>query len=874
MNPPSIIAHYRIVSKLGEGGMGAVYRATDTKLNRDVAIKVLPPAFAADAARMQRFEREAQVLASLNHPNIAAIYGIEEGAIVMELVDGADLAGPLPLDTAIHYARQIAAGLEAAHEKGIVHRDLKPANIKVTPDGTVKILDFGLAKTTEQAAASSAMGATVSPTLSLEMTQAGMILGTAAYMSPEQARGKPTDKRADIWAFGVVLYEMIAGRRAFEGEDVAHTMAAVIMQEPSFDGIPASLHALLKSCLEKDPKKRLRDIGDVWRLMDGQSSAPVANVRPAPAGFRLTLAVSIVAALALAAAGALAFLHFREQPPAAPVTRFSIAFGTDVVQQPAISPDGRLLVVSTTVVGQGQHLVLRSLDNLESRTLPGTDTAIQPFWSPDSRYIGFSAVNKLKFLDSHGGPAQSLAEVSGFRGGAWSSDGTILYASNSAPLKYIRSSGGTPADALAVPMRASAPVFLPDGRHFLFTATVEALDQGGIFLGSLDRRDPENRQPRRLLPDLSRAVLAPAAGERKSAPDRLILLFVRDNTLMGVGFDAKALHTSGDAYPVAERVARAGTLGFERFAASFTGTLVYEAQTAADRKLTWYDRQGKELGTVGDPGSYRSVSLSPDGTQLAVDREVNGNADIWLYDQARDSKIRLTSDASAETNPLWSPDGKSIAFNSGRDNKQAIYRKPASGAGNDELMVADPGTIYDWSRDGKYLAVAGSPGATSLRDLFAIDVEGRHKPIPMVTTKFRDDQGRFSPDVKFIAYKSNETGRDEIYVQPFPAGAKGERWPISAGGGTMPRWSRDGRELYFISQGKLMVAPVQLTPVFHAGIAKELFTSPINGRGGGSSVCWDLTPDGKRFIVVTQQTTPQEPLTVVLNWPTVSFPRE
>jgi predicted Ser/Thr protein kinase len=481
------IAHYQVTAKLGEGGMGEVYRATDTKLHRDVAIKVLPQSFAQDAERMTRFTREAQVLASLNHPNIAQIYGVEDHALVMELVEGETLTGPLPLETALDYAHQIADALEAAHEKGIVHRDLKPANIKVTPQGLVKILDFGLAKAAEEPAGN----ADNSPMLTISPTRFGLILGTAAYMSPEQARGKPVDKRADIWAFGVVLYEMLTGQRLFKGDTISDTLAAVLKEEPDLERVPTKVRKLLRSCLEKDPKKRLCDIGDSWKLLD---DAPQAQVRLS----KLPWAVAVVFALA---AVALAFVHFRETTPTKTLLRSTITLPDNTnLHSFAISPDGRHVAIAAELNGKRQ-LWLRALDALQALPMPGTDDATYPFWSPDNRYIGFFAQHKLKKIAAGGGPAQSLCDVLDGRGGSWSRDNVIVFSPNSlspVAIQRISAFGGVPVEATARKGLSRFPMFLPDGRHFLYEVILAPARENGVHLSSLD-----DKEDRRLLPDES-----------------------------------------------------------------------------------------------------------------------------------------------------------------------------------------------------------------------------------------------------------------------------------------------------------------------------------------------------------------------------------
>jgi hypothetical protein len=477
------IAHYHITGKLGEGGMGELYRATDTKLHRDVAIKVLPQSFAQDTERMARFTREAQVLASLNHPNIAQIYGVEDRALVMELVEGDTLKGPLPMETALDYARQIADALEAAHEKGIIHRDLKPTNIKVTPQGVVKVLDFGLAKAAEEPAGN----AENSPTLTISPTRAGLILGTAAYMSPEQARGKPVDKRADIWAFGVVLYEMLTGQRLFKGETISDTLAAVLKEGPDLERVPAKVRRLLQICLEKDPKKRLQAIGD-WRLL--LEEGPVA----APSRPRLAIGASIVAGVLFVALAILSFVHFRPVSPQKTMLRYTIAApeNTTNLHSFAVSPDGRLLAIAAEVKGKRQ-LWLRALDSLQTQPMPGTDDAKFPFWSPDSRYIGFFAQGKLKKIAANGGPAQSLCDAADGRGGSWNREDVILFSPNSGvAIQRISAAGGRPVDVIGPKGLPRFPVFLPDGRHFLYLVPAASERQNGIYLSSLDGK--ENRR--------------------------------------------------------------------------------------------------------------------------------------------------------------------------------------------------------------------------------------------------------------------------------------------------------------------------------------------------------------------------------------------
>ena len=579
LSPDDQFGPYQIVSKLGSGGMGEVYRARDCKLQRDVAIKVLPAALANDAQYMARFEREAQMLAAQNHPNIATVYGIEQGALVMELVEGADLKGPLPLDEALAIARQIAAGLEAAHERGIIHRDLKPANIKLTPVGVVKILDFGLAKSASESNAASASNATVSPTLSLEMTRAGMILGTAAYMSPEQARGKQVDKRTDIWAFGVVLYEIVTGKRLFQGEDLTETLASVVKDKPDLTGVPANVRRLLD---EKDPKKRLRDIGDMELLLaEAEPAAPSAAT--APSRSRLGWMSWAVAAIATLALAALAFFHIREQPLERQVLQYTLAPPTSNISNLAVSPDGRHLVMSATGEG-GQRLWVRSLDSLESQALPGTENALHPFWSPDSRYIAFFAQDKLLKISMNGGPTQTLCDAPVPRGGSWGSGNVIVFApyNGNNGLSRVSAGGGVP-----VPLTRNEatgnhrwPLFLPDGRRFLYLATGGANSgkDNGIRVASLDppaRGDNPNGRP--LVPDEAKpGYLPPVPGNPLGH-----LLFVRQGTLMAQPLDPQSLDPEGDLFPVAERVSPGTSGGNYLYSAAANGVLIFRSGGSA-----------------------------------------------------------------------------------------------------------------------------------------------------------------------------------------------------------------------------------------------------------------------------------------------------
>jgi serine/threonine protein kinase len=672
------LGNYEIVGPLGAGGMGEIYRAKDTKLDREVAIKVLPPAYAQHPERLARFEREAKVLASLDHRNIATIYAVEESpdgkALVMELVKGQTLKGPVPLDTALKYAAEIASALDAAHEKGITHRDLKPANIIVTPDGTIKVLDFGLAAVTQPSQREGEIGTNVA-TLSMSPTQAGMIMGTAAYMSPEQARGQTVDRRADIFSFGVVLYEMLTGRQLFHGETVSDILASVLKEDPSLDDVPEQVRPLLKRCLEKDPKKRLQAIGDWDLLLASGASSPAL---PAPSQSR-SHAVSIVAALATLAAIGLGVVHFRETPPEAPLIQTTILppektqfnFATNWGPM-AISPDGKRLVFTATGENNKSQLWIRPLDSAVARSLDGTDGARWPFWSPDGRYVAFFADGKLKKIDTAGGPALAMADVPNARGGAWSPEGVILFQTNNGnpPLSVIASTGSTVTEATKLDdskgINPRFPWFLPDGKHYLFATERRGFGaRENILVGTLGSFETK--------------IIAQADSNAVYSAGHL--LFLREDTLLAQPFDLKALAASGEASPVVEHVESAlnpGTFGF--FTVSATGTLAYQTGRGAQGlQLTWFDRTGKVVGTVGTPRDFSTIDLSPDRKTLAVGGRVGTNLDIWLFDVTRGLPTRFTFDPADESDPVWSPDGKTIAFYSARKGKRDLYRKAADG---------------------------------------------------------------------------------------------------------------------------------------------------------------------------------------------------
>src|SRR6266853_1606344 len=733
---------YEILAPLGAGGMGEVYRARDTKLDREVAIKVLPAAVARDPERLARFEREAKVLASLNHPNIAQIYGVEESggsrALVMELVDGATLSVPQSLETALNYAKQIADALEAAHDKGVTHRDLKPANIMVTPAGIVKVLDFGLAALSRERDAAVAGDPSNSPTLTIGATDSGAILGTAGYMSPEQASGKAVDRRTDIWAFGVVLYEMLTGRRLFDGETVAHPLAAVLTKAPDYSAVPPKVRRLLQLCLAKEPKQRLQAIGD-WKLVL-DVPAPMESLRHTKLPW---IAAAVLAVIAIA----LAVVHFREAPPAEHTLRYAIAAPEgSTVHSFAISPDGRYITIAAGPVQGKRQLWLRALDTLQAQALPGTEDAAYPFWSPDSRFIGFFAQGKLKKIAASGGPAQSLCNAANGRGGSWSSiagsgEDVIVFSpgpGSQVAIQRVPAAGGVPTDVSKTKGSYSYPIFLPGGRRFLYLASGATPAIGDVYVGSLD-----GNENRRVLAGVSQVVFAPSAAGSSIGH----LLFVRESTLMAQPFDAGSAQTSGDAVPIAENVFVPPGGPYIPVTVSENSVLVYWTTqgTAAMNEIVWFDRAGKRLGSVGAPGNVLTPSISPDEKMVGFTRQTSSNtSDLWLWDVVRGIETRLTSDASFNVGPSWAPQGNRVVFRSYRGARVGdLYQASVSGSGHDELLLATPLGKVDpeWSRDGRFIVYAEIDPKTKW-DLWVLpvgdDAPAGRKPIPFLQTDFNE----------------------------------------------------------------------------------------------------------------------------------------
>jgi Tol biopolymer transport system component len=885
LSPGTRLGTYEIIAPVGAGGMGEVYRAHDTKLGRDVAIKILPEAFARDATRLSRFQREAKMLASLNHPNIATIYGLEDSNgvhyLVMELVPGETLAdrirrdGAVPIVETLNIANQIAEALEAAHEKGIIHRDLKPANVKVTPEGKVKVLDFGLAKAYAEDTGSHDPNS--SPTLTAAATMQGMIMGTAAYMSPEQARGKAVDRRTDIWAFGCVLYELASGDQLFGGESVTDTLAQVITKEPDWGQVPARIQPLLRWCLERDTKKRLRDVADGMASLKEMPEQTLGQPRVTSAP-KWLWAVAIAACLA---AAALAVIQFRQKPPAAPEpVRYQIRLPDNVYFSQtasfALSPDGRHIAFSALGQGSGPAIWVQDLDGSEARALPDTATGptTPPFsWSPDSRYIVISGVgSKLRKADLQTGTTQDICDKPGPPVGmSWNTDGVIIFGNPYTGLWRVPASGGTPTpltvlDASRQEREHELPVFLPDGQHFIYLRISKVLDNTGIYIGSL--ADPPERQSEKLL------LQTGFGAEYTSSPESSVgrLLFLRGGTLMAQGLDPEKQELIGDPAPVADQVSTNYETGF--FSAS-SSTLVYRTLSSNSySQLTWFDSQGKIIGTAGDPGFVEAPSISPDGTRIAYrqDSQDHSDKDIWVLDVARGSSTRFTFGGSWNDNPMWSPDGTQIVFTSNRAGKFNLYQKPANGAQNEvELLprTDDDKAPWSWSPDGRYLLYGVTQNLSGGRqELWVLPMQGDRTPFPFSRTPFDQNSPRFSPDGRWVAYTSNESGRHEVYVREFtvPPGATetGEKWLISNGGGTRPIWRADGKEIAYFGPGFTALMSVSVDAgnhSFHAGVPQELFKLPPGLIGA------DSTADLKRWVLAipAAQKGPQT-FSVVVNW--------
>ena len=875
--PGKRLGPYEILSAIGAGGMGEVYRAKDTRLDRIVAIKVLPSHLADSPELRERFEREARTIASLNHPHICTLYDIghQDGTdfLVMEYLEGETLAqrlvkGPLPLDQVLQYAIEIADALDKAHRKGMTHRDLKPGNIMLTKSGT-KLLDFGLAKLKQEVAPANVQLSQL-PTANEPLTAQGTIVGTLQYMAPEQLEGKEVDARTDIFAFGAVVYEMATGRRAFEGKSQASLIAKILETDPppisSLQPMtPPALDRVVKRCLAKDPDDRWQTARDMeielkW-IVEGGSEVGLAGptVERPKSRERMLAATAAVAVIALIALSVPAIERLRETPPPETRTEIVTPSTTDPISF-ALSPDGRQIAFVASGDGPSR-LWLRRLDTTAAQPLAGTEGASFPFWSPDSRSVAFLADGKLKRVDIGGGSPETLTNALYVRRGTWGPDGTILFEAGDAGVLFrVSASGGEPTVVTKLEKEPSLqrfPQFLPDGRQFIFSAT-GAPGRAGIYLGSLDS------------PEVKRVTAADSNGEYLPTG---WLLFIRAGTLLAQRLDPTSKELTGNPIIVADSVAiDANTYG-GAFSVSASGLLAYRPRGAGPHQLIWFDRSGKMLSTVGDPDSngLSRPYISPDGRRVAAFRTVQGKTDVWLLDASRST--RFTFDPSANRSPVWSPDGSQIAFDSTRKGRRDLYVKPSNGAGNEQLLVESEEDKFatDWSRDGRFLLYGSGSPQTSF-DIWVVPMEGEHKPFVFLKTNFDERQAMFSPDGHWVAFVSNQSGRYEIYVQPFSAGSPGTvggQWQVSTTGGMYPRWRSDGRELYYIApDGKLMAAPVTFSGTsFRPGTPVALFQTRIYGGGTDMNVGhqYDVSSDG-RFLINTVLEDATSPITLLQNW--------
>ncbi len=874
LSPGDKLGPYEILTLIGKGGMGEVYRAHDSRLKRDVAIKVCAAQFS------ERFEREAQAVAALNHPNICQLYDVGPNYLVMEYIEGAPLKGPLPLDQALKYAAQICDALDAAHKKGIIHRDLKPANILTTKTG-IKLLDFGLAKLGSSGIRPAAPGPG-DATVTMALTGRNEIVGTLYYMSPEQLQAQSTgqeiDARSDIFSFGLVLYEMITGKRAFDGSSPASVIAA-IMERPApsiADAAPAALDRVLKTCMEKDPDERWQTARDLKRELEWISSASESGSSVAllpTSRYKEWLPWGLAGFFFLAlVAGSI--LYFRPRPSQAPLSaRFQVDPPERFRGIFQLSPDGRYLAMVAR-----RKLWIRPLGSLEAKVIEGVEDPTYPFWSPDSVSIGFFAQGKLKKTTLDGGVVQTLCDAPDGRGATWNRDGIIIFAANSgnSGLQRVSAGGGTATSLTkltASPGGSSEeahryPVFLPDGRQFLFAYLASKPETAGIYAGSLD-----GAAPVRIAPDVSNPGFAP--GPARSGG---YLLFVRERTLMAQPFDARALRTAGEMFPLVQELTSGGNTANFVYSVAANG-IAYQAGPQGLRlELAWVDRTGKRLDTVSQALQFVGFALAPDQTRLAVaiaafEKSIS-QADIWRMETVRGAPpSRFTYGPGRGWNfPVWSPDGNQLAYatyNVAGLNSYEIRRKPWNMAGTEELLLRGSNLVFprDWSPDGKWLLYS------TTGDLWLLPLGGDHKPIPFTQTPAaNEDFGQFSPDGKWMAYASNESGQDQIYIQPIPA--TGAKWQLSIAGGGYPKWRSDGKELFFLSpDGKVMMIPIASTGigtpasagVFEPGTPQALFD--IGDGNTGSNWAYQPGAGGQRFLVAAPPAGERPPpITMMLNW--------
>jgi serine/threonine-protein kinase len=877
----SRLGSYEILAPLGAGGMGEVYRARDTRLRREIAIKVLPDTFASDAQRLGRFEREAQLLASLSHPNIAAIHGFDEAGgmhfLVLELVGGETLAerlaeGPLELEESLNIGRQIAEGLEAAHERGVIHRDLKPSNVKITPEGKVKVLDFGLAKAL--GGEPSTPDLSQSPTVAPRATSAGIILGTAAYMSPEQARGRPLDKRTDVWSFGCVLYETLTGRQAFLGETISDTIVAILGREPDWQALPVRtpprIRDLLRRCLQKDHTRRLRDIGDARIEIEEALAQPVATtVAPTGAGQPRRSSRALpwgLAALATVVAVSAIWIRRPASSQAPTIRRFAVSLPMTQPTGPlatlsaatiVLSPDGSRFVYVARRSGDTE-LRLREMNRLEEAPIPGTAGGVAPFFSPEGRRIGFSARGKLKTVDLSSGDLVTLCDSRWPLGGSWAPDESILFVPGSAAgIWRVSARGGEPRVV-------AAPDYAEGERSYRFP---EVLPGGRAVLYTLIRTRGGSASP-----DTSIAVLELSAGKRRvlvesgsnahyAATGHLV--YARAGALLAVPFDLAKLEVTGPPKPAGEEILTDLGSAAAQFSLSSDGTLVYVPAgiQAARSNVVWVDREGVAEPVTPTPRLYGHLSVSPDGQRIALAIAEGGNTDVWVLDLDRGSLTRLTSDAALDLRPIWTPNGERVTFASNRAGPTDLYWTKADGSEPEKALLAAPlaQSPTSWSPDGRQLVYTEEDLRTGF-DLWVLTLDGRRTPF--LRTPFDERGATFSRDGRWLAYTSNESSRDEIYVRPFPG--PGQKWQISTEGGSDPVWARNGRDLFYRSGDKMMAVAISTTPTFQAQKPRVLFEGEYERPDPLTS--YDVAPDGRFAMVRGETQSALSPLHVVLNW--------
>ncbi len=888
LTPGSRLGPYEILAPLGAGGMGEVYSARDTRLDRTVAVKVLPEHLSKDPGLRQRFEREARAASSLNHPHICTLHdvGSQDGVdfLVMEYLEGETLAsrlarGPLPLDEALRCAIQIADALDKAHRQGLVHRDLKPSNVMLTKTGA-KLLDFGLAKST--AAATAAAPLTQAATATSPLTAAGTLVGTFQYMAPEQIEGAEADVRSDIFAFGLVLYEMVTGRRAFEAKTQASLIAAILEREPQPISAlapmpPPALERLVKTCLAKDPQQRRQTVHDVlldlrW-IAEGGSQAGVPLSVGQHAG-RARIGWGLAAAL-VGVSGLLGAAYYRAvsvtpNPVRALIvapkgtTLFTTSQGPGGAGPPAVSPDGRQIALVVRQADGTDMLMIRPLDSLIARPLPGTEGGRYPFWSPDSRTVGFFADGKLKRIDAGGGPPLTLCPAANGRGGSWSHDGVIVFAPDlTGPLHRVAATGGASAPVTVFDASKEDshrwPWFLPDGRRFLFLDRATGGGTGGADSGELNTVMVGSLEDKTATPLFSATTnVVYASGH---------LLFVRETTLMAQPFDARSAQLSGEAFPIAEDVQFDSGYSNGVFSVSGNGVLLYQTGAGAlGGKLLWFDRSGKQVGVLGDQARYFALELSPDNGEVAVGMygSKTGSNDLWVFDVARNLKTRFTFEPGPEGSPRWSPDSQRIVFSSRKGRVFNLYAKSVSGTGDQEMILeSDHDSVAgDWSPDGRSI-VYQVPDPNGKPDFWILPMSEPRTPVPYIRTSFTERRPTFSPDGRWIAYESDESGRMEIYITPFPQASR--KWQLSTNGGTVARWRSDGKEIFYVeSARRIMAAEIRLSQEdVQIGKVGPLFDIRLAHPWG----VYGVSRDGQRFLVNSIVQEQEElPLTVVLNW--------